>query len=213
MLYLVIMWTENETNFLLENYAINGPSYCSQNLGKDYACVRVKASRMGLKMTRPSNHKKTHEEYEMDIMERNLPIIPLEKYETAQTPITHQCFEGHTWKAPPTRILSGKGCPLCASYRFNVDIPAILYYIYIEKSNLQYYKIGITNSSIEKRFGPDYAYIRVIQETLYDRGGDALAEERRILKKYSEHRQNIPELLNSGGHTELFEFDVLGLDN
>ena len=167
---------------------------------------------MGLKVSKASNRKKTPEEYEMEIMEKDLPLMPLESYVTAHTPIFHECFKGHKWKATPTRILGGKGCPICASYGFNIETPATLYYIHISKNNLQYYKIGVTNNSLKKRFGSDIHHIRIIQETLYDVGSEALAEEQRILKEFSEFRQNIPELLVSGGNTELFEFDILGLD-
>jgi len=206
------MWTDEETQILVNNYVNKGPSYCGLYIDKSNACIRAKAKRLGLKMAKPSNKQKTSMEYEMEVMCRDLPLFPVEEYITAHTPILHECFEGHLWKTTPTRILSGKGCPSCASVGFNPFIPAILYYIYIDKGNLQYYKIGITNNSIKSRFGSDIKYIRVVREVLYEQGAKAMAEERRILNKYSQFRQNIPELLVSGGNTELFEFDVLGLD-
>lgn len=206
------MWTEEETKFLVDNYSNKGPTYCSYHISKSNACIRGKAHRMGLKVHKPSNRQKTAEEYENEIMSRDLPLFPIEKYVKAHTPILHECFEGHVWKTTPTRILSGKGCPSCANIGFNPYAPAILYYIHISKNNLHYYKIGVTNSSLKGRFGSDTKYIRSIREVLYELGSDALIEEKRILKEYSKFRQNIPELLVSGGNTELFEFDVLGLD-
>ena len=155
---------------------------------------------------------KTNKQYVQELLVKNIKYTPIEPYVNARAKILHECIEKHQWKITPSDILNGYGCPICASYGFNPDAPATLYYIHISKSNLEYYKIGITNKSIKKRFGLDMQYIKVIQETLYDVGFDARAEEQRILKKYSKFRQNIPELLTSGGNTELFEFDILGLD-
>jgi hypothetical protein len=154
--------------------------------------------------------KTTHEEYV-----KKSPFIVLEEYIGSNTSILHECLEGHVWSAIPSQILRGRGCPGCAKSGFDNDKPGILYYIKIIKDNLTYYKIGITNRTVAIRFREEKSkntIIRVIQEIHYDKGLDARAEEKRLLQKYRSYRQNIPELLVSGGNTELFEFDVLGLD-
>lgn len=159
---------------------------------------------------------KSHEQYLIDVGNHNKNITVLDTYKNNITPIRHRCAEGHIWWTRPATFLSSKiGCPDCSRKGFKPNKPAILYYIKITKYNLTYYKIGITNNSVEERFRiePPTTQIRVIKETPYPNGSDARAEEQRILKQFSEHRQNVPELLVSGGTTELFEFDILGIDN
>lgn len=58
--------------------------------------------------------KKTTEIYinELDVINPNVDI--LEEYINAKTPILHKCrIDGHKWKAAPSNILSGFGCPVC----------------------------------------------------------------------------------------------------
>lgn len=55
----------------------------------------------------------------------------LEQYVNNKTPIMHKCAKGHVWKAAPANILKGSGCPSCATYGFDSNKPAILYYIKI----------------------------------------------------------------------------------
>ena len=45
----------------------------------------------------------------------DLPIFTIEKYIDSKTPILHCCkICGHEWRARPSNILSGHGCPKCA---------------------------------------------------------------------------------------------------
>lgn len=61
------------------------------------------------------NIKKTHEEYIKEVSLLNPNIEVIEKYINAKTPILHICkIDNYVWKAAPTDILSGKGCPKCA---------------------------------------------------------------------------------------------------
>lgn len=270
-------WTDENINFLVVNYASKGAPYCAKKLGTSTGSVHMKASRLGLKSRK--NQKRTHEEYEEDLMRLDVEYIPLETYVDSHTAILHECFNGHISTVKPYSVLSGKGCKLCEvtsrtktheqylmelrtlhpsvqvldSYvnsntpirhkckdghiwwtrpsgmlkpsltshcpdctggGFKGTRPGLLYYIKIQKDNLTYYKIGITNRSVLERFKtePRSTSITVLLEVPYTLGQEAREEEQRILKKYAQHRQNIPELLVSGGNTELFEFDVLGLD-
>ena len=43
-------------------------------------------------------------------------------------------------------------------------------------------------------------------------GSEARLEEQSILNKYKDKRVTVPDFLKSGGNTELFEIDILGLD-
>lgn len=155
------------------------------------------------------NKRKTHEQYLEEC-----PFEVLEPYINNATKIKHKCSSGHVWKATPTSILQGSGCPICKPTGFDITKPAILYYIHITKDELEYYKIGITNRDVYSRFKtePRNTKIRVIFEEKYETGDAAREAERALLQKNKQFRVNIPELLISGGNTELFEFDVLELD-
>lgn len=158
-----------------------------------------------------SSQSKTPEQYS-----NSVPFEVLDEYVNSYTKLRHKCTCGFVWEALPDTINKGGKCPKCSPNKgFDPTKPAILYYVKITNRNLIYYKIGITNSSIDKRFSKDKntgTKIELIMENSYLIGAEAREEEQRILKEYSEFRQNIPELLVSGGNTELFEFDVLGLD-
>lgn len=41
-------------------------------------------------------------------------IKVLEKYVGANSAIRHQCVKNHTWKAEPSMVIRGSGCPVCA---------------------------------------------------------------------------------------------------
>lgn len=88
--------------------------------------------------------------------------------------------------------------------------PAILYYLSI--NNGEAYKIGITNKSIKDRFNStDLKKITVLKEWEYPIGYDAYKAEQRILSMYKEFKYKGHDLLQSG-NTELFTYDILGLD-
>lgn len=163
-----------------------------------------------------ANRTKTHETYLEEVGKLSSNTIEvLDEYVNSITPIRHKCSYGHIWKARPNGVLSSKhGCPECSTKGFNYNKPAILYYIKVTSFNLTYYKVGITNNTVKERFKrePETTDIVIIKEVQFARGLDAREEEQRILTQYSEHRQKVPELLISGGNTELFEFDILGLD-
>lgn len=78
--------------------------------------------------------RKTHEEYENELFEREIDYWPLEQYITNKTPINHECVKGHIWKAKPNSILTGMGCPKCASNR---------------KKTTEEYKLEIANTEYD----------------------------------------------------------------
>lgn len=60
------------------------------------------------------NIKKTHSEYVNEIAIINSNIEVVEEYINAYTPILHRCkIDGCEWRARPSDILGGKGCPQC----------------------------------------------------------------------------------------------------
>lgn len=56
---------------------------------------------------------KSHEEYEMELFNREIDYFPIDRYIKAKIPILHECLYGHTWLVAPDKILSGRGCPHC----------------------------------------------------------------------------------------------------
>ena len=63
----------------------------------------------------PSNKKKTHEEYVMEIDRINPNIKVIGEYVGVKTPILHKCLiHDIEWFARPDNIIQGKGCPECA---------------------------------------------------------------------------------------------------
>ena len=109
--------------------------------------------------------------------------------------------------------LQGSGCTTCGGNGgFDNTKPAILYYLSVLSGT--YYKIGITNLSVEKRFcNDDLEIISTLKTWDYPIGYDAKEAESRILDMYKQYRYKGENILKSKGNTELFTIDVLELDN
>ena len=200
------IWTDKEIKFLKDNYPSKGTNYCADVLNRSKQSINIKASRLNLKVTKSAagRPRSTHDCYEQTLMTKEIDYYPLEPYITAHTKIKHSCYSGHVWEVEPANILSGFGCPQCAYHGFDLDKPAILYYIKIG----DYYKIGITNRSVLDRFSQDKNKpIKILFEKLYATGKEAKEEEQLILNSHP--RISVPGYLAKGGNTELFLTDVL----
>lgn len=108
-----MLWTKDAERFLIENYPSEGKIYCAQALGCSEASIRAKASRLGLKRS-VGVGRKTHEQYEHELMVLDVPFFPIGKYELSSKVLEHECFEGHRWFITPNNALRGYGCPHCA---------------------------------------------------------------------------------------------------
>lgn len=61
-------------------------------------------------------NRKSDKDFRKELSDKGIGYEPLEKYVDAKTKIFFKCKEcGHIWKAQPTNILIGRGCPLCKS--------------------------------------------------------------------------------------------------
>ena len=148
--------------------------------------------------------------YQLRLDMDNRGIIALEEYKGSSTKILHRCQKGHEWKTHPESVLAGNGCPSCAKTGFDPNKPATLYYLRV--SGGKAYKIGITNRSVKDRFRiKDFEKLEIVHETHYEIGQDAYDAEQLILKKFA-HCSYRGEPLLSTGNTEMFDYDVLGLD-
>lgn len=126
--------------------------------------------------------------------------------------VTIVCKEHGSFTQTPSNHKRGKGCAMCASNGFNSMQPALLYYLRVTRGGVVAYKIGITNRTVEERFGTDMQYIKILKVWEYEVGADAYSAEQNILKLNAEYRYTGEPLLRSG-NTELFSIDVGELDN
>lgn len=92
---------------------------------------------------------------------------------------------------------------------FNKDKPAILYYLSID--NGKYFKIGVTNRTVELRFSTkDLTKIEVVNTWEYVKGKDAYAREQELLNMFKEYKHVGADILDSG-NSELFTVDIFNL--
>lgn len=156
------------------------------------------------------NIQLTHDEVSGRFHKRNLQL--LESYISSGVSALTLCNKcGHKWKVKPSQIFSGHGCPQCAPSGFQSDKPAILYYVRINVIP-PVYKIGISNNTVSRRFGPNIRKITVIDVKHFKNGADAFSEEQELLRKYAECRYRGPTLLSKFSTKEMFDRDVLGLE-
>jgi len=86
-----------------------------------------------------------------------------------------------------------------------------LYYLKITYRDSVYYKIGITNRTINERFKVrELEKIEVIKTWEFGKGYEAFEKEQQILKQYDKFRYKGKErILESNGNSELFIKDIL----
>ena len=134
----------------------------------------------------------------------------LTDYENRKEKVYIYCIQhSRYFEKSPANHLKGQGCPLCSSSGFKINKPAILYYLKVGGL----FKIGITNRTIDARFSPmDLLQIKVLKVWRYPLGEDALNKEQEILRKFKDSLYLGAPILQSG-NTELFIYDILGLDN
>lgn len=111
----------------------------------------------------------------------------------------------------PANHKAGQGCPSCKIPGYKPYLPGLLYYICIDG---KYYKIGITNRSIQERFSnADLKRIRVVQTWKYADGKECYIQEQQYIKQFKKYIFSGPDLLDSVKTTEIFTQDILQLDN
>jgi hypothetical protein len=91
-------------------------------------------------------------------------------------------------------------------------MPAILYYLKIDHNGKELFKIGVTTKRVQDRFrARDMEKIEVVKTWSFDRAMDAYEREQGILNTFSDYLEFDFSVLESGGNTEIFSCDVLGL--
>ena len=62
----------------------------------------------------PSGKKKTHQEFIKELEQLNPNIEILSEYKSTHTKIKCRCLiDGNIWEAEPSKLLNGRGCPIC----------------------------------------------------------------------------------------------------
>jgi hypothetical protein len=142
-------------------------------------------------------------------------ITMLGEYKNANNRVLFHCQCGHRWMTRPANIfLAGNGCSECADYGFQMDKPALVYYIKIPNPfGEPLYKIGITNRTIQERFQRDFHKLTILEIWNFKTGAEAWKMERQILEDYAAYRYNGPEVLTLAANNEIFSDDILALDN
>jgi len=91
----------------------------------------------------------------------------------------------------------------------NINADNRLYYFRFLFKNKVYYKLGITSQTLKERYGSEYTKIDKI---LYDEKIDgAIKIEKELKLKYKDDIFPL-KYFNDGGHTEIFDKDILNLD-
>lgn len=131
-----------------------------------------------------------------------------DKYINTKQKLEFKCNEGHIHTISMNSFYQGVGCGECTKTGFDMNKPGTLYYIQFTHKGQNYYKIGITNRTIDQRFKGELgnATVGFIKTFLF--GSLAIEEEQKILKKYKKYRYKGEPFLKYG-NTELFTKDVL----
>lgn len=141
----------------------------------------------------------------------NVYDYSLVDYVNSTTKVKILLDSGEVVEQLPSHHLQGFR-PSSCNTGLNYKGPGILYYLKITLPDTVVYKIGITSKTVETRFRPnDLSIIEVINVESFDTLRKAYDKEQHILKTYKDYRYTGPDILISGGNTELFTVDVLGL--
>ena len=112
------------------------------------------------------------------------------------------------WLVTPSNVKNGNGCPKCAGRRTSKqkykNKKTLLYYILFENG---VYKIGLTMSSIKKRYSGDSIKYRILATQVFDDGYEAWRWERYILDFYSS-KKYLGNKFIKAGITECFYEDI-----
>jgi hypothetical protein len=111
---------------------------------------------------------------------------------------------GYTWHTIPHDIARGASrCLSCTPNRdsgFDKTKPAILYFLTFTVQSQPFFKIGITNRTIEERYAAEPYPIETVWSISFDKGITALELEKYFLKKYGSFKVNTKVLKD--GNTE-----------
>ena len=136
-------------------------------------------------------------------------------YHNADTDVCIICPEHGEFLQSPDVHMGGCGCQRCAKHGFDSTINAILYYLKIDINNEYLYKLGITNKTVVDRYSSSdkclFPY-EIISEISFDIGRDALDEETRLKRKYSDYLYKGEPVFTRSRCQEIFTHDILAME-
>lgn len=121
---------------------------------------------------------------------------------------------GHVWKATPSGVRMGYGCPECVQQGFKSSKPAI---IYLLKHADGYAKIGITNIGIKQyedrllRHG--YKGFEPVMAWQFETGKEARDVEQRVLSWIRNDLGIPPAVLSGNGYSETMYLSAISLQD
>ncbi len=216
-------------SFVLKATAIHG-------IGKyDYSLVECVSSKAKVKIIcpthgvfeqKPSSHlrgagcsrcsrnkKKTTEEFILEAKSLHGTSnydYSLTQYVNAKIKIKIICPAHGIFEQKPDDHVKGRGCPSCAKSGFDHSKQGILYLLRFQKDFALFWKIGITNRTVDDRFGSESLFIKERYEWEFEYGGQAYGVEQSILNQFAKfkHPPFLFPLLNCGGGTECFTLNL-----
>lgn len=131
-------------------------------------------------------------------------------YTGAKNKITITCPDHGDFEQLVSGHLSGYGCKHCASHgkgRVNMDNQCTLYYLKLV--DLDFYKIGITSTSITNRYRTafDQEQFEIVFTKTYQTGREAYTIEQKLLKYFASVGYVGDKILKTG-NTEIFTEDI-----
>jgi len=191
-----------------ELYGVSHPSARPESISK-------------LKITKKKNFYKKYNNFTTGALHYNQDVV-----KNITKEFLEKEFLNHDQSINLTKMMQTLNCSVASCFNifkahnakyiynkhgFNPDKPAILYYIYDPQEDL--YKIGITNNTVEERFGKEFCSnraIAILEQKSFDKGEEAYFEEQELLKNFSYARCENPSWPDrKGGRTEFFKEDIL----
>jgi len=170
-------------------------------------CANIKTKESILKTTEDflTKAKQIHgDTYKYDLV----------NYAGATTKVTITCRKHGNFEQTPNNHLSNKqGCPYCAVKGFNPLKPSIVYFVKIIsiKTNIEVFKIGVTNNNVKKRFRNDKNIKVIYIDSIYcEKGYDALKIESILLTRFKQDKYKGDNFMLSG-NTELITKDITSI--
>jgi hypothetical protein len=120
------------------------------------------------------------------------------------------CPSHGTFPTAAYNHLLGRGCPLCAESGFRFDKKAILYFVKFQKTYCTFWKIGVTNNNIRKRYEAERHDIIEQYTWNFPNGKLAYELEQSVLSEFQIYRIKgfLFPLLRKSGNTECFEITM-----
>lgn len=174
--------------------------------------TRIKSLRNGLRCLQCGGRARlTFEHVKEEFNKKGWTLLENE-YINARTSMRARCNKGHERIVKYQNFQNKATCNKCAKHGFDVLKTACFYYIKFIFKKRSYYKIGITNRTIRQRFKDEKTPYKVVYQQQYEIGQDAYEREQKLLKRFKDSLLDPSNYFLRDGNTEVFTWDVLGLD-